>query len=246
VIAVAALALALMAPAPATRIVSIHGHPQTVRVYGTPSARVAIVSSGDGGWIHLGPHVAQWLASQGWYVLGFDARAYLGSCTSGGPGLTTADIARDYQALLGLVDERTRPLLVGISEGAGLSLVAASDDAVRPRIGGVIAIGLGELNELAWRWRDAIIYVTKGVPREPLFRASAFLPRVSPAPLALVYSTHDEFVTPADQSRLSSLAGRPARTWVVAAADHRFSDHTPELDSTLSAVLGWIASTRRE
>ena len=33
-----------------------------------------IISSGDGGWIHLGPHVAEVLAAKGYFVVGFDAK----------------------------------------------------------------------------------------------------------------------------------------------------------------------------
>ena len=42
-----------------------------------------IVSSGDGGWIHLGPHVAEILAARGYFVVGFDVKAYLESFTAG-------------------------------------------------------------------------------------------------------------------------------------------------------------------
>ena len=63
--------------------VSIRGHQQTVSIYGRRGGQPIVVSSGDGGWIHLGPHVAEVLASQGFFVVGFDAKAYLESFTSG-------------------------------------------------------------------------------------------------------------------------------------------------------------------
>ena len=47
------------------------------------AAPPVIVSSGDGGWIHLGPHVAEVLAAKGFFVVGFDVKAYLESFTSG-------------------------------------------------------------------------------------------------------------------------------------------------------------------
>ena len=51
-------------------------------LYGMTNARPVIVSSGDGGWIHLGPHVARLLAAHGCFVVGFDVKAYLTSFTT--------------------------------------------------------------------------------------------------------------------------------------------------------------------
>ena len=59
-----------------TQVLSIRGHQQTLRMYGVRGGRPVIVSSGDGGWIHLGPHVAELLAANGYFVVGFDAKAY--------------------------------------------------------------------------------------------------------------------------------------------------------------------------
>jgi type IV secretory pathway VirJ component len=42
-----------------------------------------VISSGDGGWLHLGPHVAEVLAASGYFVVGFDVKAYLSGFTSG-------------------------------------------------------------------------------------------------------------------------------------------------------------------
>ena len=75
---------ALVTLSPQTRdSVSIRGQQQTVSIYGRRGGQPIVVTSGDGGWIHLGPHVAEYLASQGFFVVGFDARAYLESFTSG-------------------------------------------------------------------------------------------------------------------------------------------------------------------
>ena len=58
-----------------------------------------IVSSGDGGWIHLGPHVAEVLATHDFFVVGVDVKAYLESFTSGSSTLRPEDEPRDYSAL---------------------------------------------------------------------------------------------------------------------------------------------------
>lgn len=224
----------------ATRTATIGGHPQRLHLYGDPAARPVIVSSGDGGWVHLAPHLADWLSAHGYFVVGFDVKAYLTAATEGGHTLTPADIGRDYAALLALFPSTQPPILAGVSEGAGLSLVAAADPATNGHVGGVITFGVGDVNELGWRWKDSIIYVTHGVPNEPTFHAASFIPRVSPAPLAFIRATRDEYVPAAESDRLIALASEPKHAWTIAATDHRFSDNLPELDRALAEALTWM------
>ena len=83
-----------------TETVVIRGRPQTLRLYGSRgSGDPVIVSSGDGGWIHLGPAVAQTLAAKGFFVVGFDAKAYLEGFTSGSTALRLEDEPGDYRTL---------------------------------------------------------------------------------------------------------------------------------------------------
>ena len=104
----------------------------------------------------------------------------------------------------------------------------------------MIALGLPNLNELAWRWRDSVIYVTHGVPKEPTFRAAAVIDRVSPAPIAAIHSTHDEFVPLAEVQRVLDAAKEPKRLWIVKASDHRFSDNLPEFEQRLLEAIAWV------
>ena len=104
-----------------------------------------------------------------------------------------------------------KPLLIGVSEGAGLSVLAASDASLHEAIAGVIALSLGDANELEWRWKDALIHVTHGVPEEPTFSVVAKAGGVA-----------------------------PTRLWVIDAADHRFSDQQPELARRLVEAIAWV------
>ena len=83
-----------LASAQRTDLVPVRGHVQSVHLYGVTNARPVIVSSGDGGWIHLGPHVAQLLAAHGCFVVGFDVKAYLTSFTTASTTLQAADEPR--------------------------------------------------------------------------------------------------------------------------------------------------------
>src|SRR5262245_1848851 len=124
------------AAAPRPDTITIRGHALPLHLYGEASNDPVIVTSGDGGWIHLAPHVAEFLSSRGFFVVGFDARAYLGSFISGKSTLTPADEPVDYRALIDYAKRTTaaRPVLIGVSEGAGLSLLAATDPATKTAI----------------------------------------------------------------------------------------------------------------
>jgi fermentation-respiration switch protein FrsA (DUF1100 family) len=226
---------------PVRESIVIRGRPQVLHLYGARGRRPIIVSSGDGGWIHLGPHVAEILSSAGFFVVGVDVKAYLESFTGQGT-LRRDDVAADYSAIVNVAAKGAsgKPILIGVSEGAGLSVLAGGDPQLKARLGGVIALGLPEQNELAWRWSDSIIYLTHRPPHEPSFSASDVINRVSPLPFVAIHSTHDEFV-PVDQVRqIFSRAAEPKRLWVIEAANHRFSDNLAEFDRRLFDAIDWI------
>jgi hypothetical protein len=201
------------------------------------------VSSGDGGWIHLGPHVAEVLAARGFFVVGFDVKAYLESFTSGKTTLRPQEEPRDYKVLAEFAARGTngKPILVGVSEGAGLSVLAATDPETKDAIKGVLGVGLPDLNELGWRWKDSLIYVTHGIPREPTFSTRAIVDRVGPTPLAAIHSTRDEFVSIAEVEKVLDAAKEPKKLWIVKASDHRFSDNLAELDRRLLEAIDWVS-----
>src|SRR5919109_2709194 len=146
-----ALALTLLAAADTQETITVRGKSQIVRLSGSPRGAPVIVSSGDGGWIHLAPHVAETLAARGFFVIGFDTRAYLSSFTQRSSTLRSEDVAGDYRALIDFAFQRSaqKPVLIGVSEGAGLSVLAATDAANKSRIEGVVGLGLSDKTELA-------------------------------------------------------------------------------------------------
>ena len=230
------------AGAQTTEHLVIRGQPQTLRLYGPSDGEPVIVSSGDGGWIHLGPHVAEVLSAKGFFVVGFDAKAYLEGFTSRGATLRPDQEPGDFRVLAEFASRRTgkKPTLIGVSEGAGLSVLAATDSQTKAAIAGVIGLGLPDLNELGWRWKDSLIYLTHGVPNEPTFSAAAIVKNVAPLPLGAIHSTQDEFVPVALVQRIMEGAGEPKKLWIVTAADHRFSDNLAEFDRRLVEALAWV------
>jgi fermentation-respiration switch protein FrsA (DUF1100 family) len=245
-ILVASIVLALAAPAAApaqSRVpFSVRGAELRLYVYGPASGDPVVVSSGDGGWIHLGPRAAELIAASGYFVVGLDSKQYLEAFTSGRKTLDPRDEPADFAALCDFASrgKSAKAILVGVSEGAGLSVLAATDPRARERIRGVIGLGLPDINELGWRFRDSIIYLTKGIPNEPTFKVSDIIERVAPVPLAAIHSTNDEFV-PLDQiRRVMDRAGEPKRLWVVKASNHRFSGNEKEFEARLLEALDWV------
>jgi len=246
-IRVAVLSLVLLTAAAAAQaqtgeVLKLRGKAQLVRLYGPADGDPVVVTSGDGGWIHLGPDVAGALAGSGYFVVGFDSRAYLESFTTATGSLREQDVPGDYQVLIERAERRTgkKPILIGVSEGAGLSALAATDPQVKSRVKGVIALGLGDHNELAWRWKDAIIYVTHSVPNEPCFSAISVVRAVAPVPLVIINATHDEFVPASEVQRVFDAAQEPKQLWMIQASDHKFSDNRAELLSRIDAAIRWM------
>jgi pimeloyl-ACP methyl ester carboxylesterase len=238
----AAVAVAEHAWAQQTQVLALRGHEQKLNLSGPPSGDPVILTSGDGGWVHLAPHIASVLSSRGFRVFGFDAKAYLTSFTSGSTTLDPTLEPEDYAVLAELAGRSTskKPVLIGVSEGAGLSLLAATSWRVKTLIAGVLGVGLPDVNELGWRWQDSVIYFTHKVPNEPTFSTSAVAANVTPVPLAAIHSTKDEFVPIAVVQRIIGNANEPKRLWIVDAADHRFSNNTQEFDARLLEALDWI------
>ena len=240
------LTVLLLAPAAAsaqtTETLTLRGRAQTLHLSGPRGGYPVVVSSGDGGWMHLAPQVATMLAARGFFVVGFDSKAYLESFTRGATTLTTTNVPADYRELVRFAATRSsgKPLLIGVSEGAALSLLAATEPETKAMVAGVIGLGLGDANELGWRWKDALIYLTHGVPNEPKFSTIAVAGRVAPTPLAVINSTHDEFVPAGEVDRIVAAAQQPKRLWMIEAADHRFSDKQTELVARLAEAIDWV------
>jgi dipeptidyl aminopeptidase/acylaminoacyl peptidase len=61
-------------------------------------------------------------------------------------------------------------------------------------------------------------------------------------PLALLHSTHDEFVGLPEVRVILAQAREPKKLWAIEASDHRFSDNRPELRRRLREAITWIES----
>lgn len=224
--------------------IDLRGKSQQLNLYGPASGIPVILSSGDLGWAGLVVHVAELLSSKGYYVIGFNSRSYLASFTSRDSKLKPENVPGDYKTLIALTRQNSsaKPMLAGISEGAGLSVLAAADPEVKQGVQGVLALGLPDQNELGWKWRDFTIWITKKAPHEPSFMVEDIIDRLSPLPLAEIHSTHDEFLPLEKAREIFSKAGEPKRMWVIESADHSFRGNRTELDLRIIEATQWIQS----
>jgi alpha-beta hydrolase superfamily lysophospholipase len=201
---------------------------------------------GDGGFRGFAVTIAKTMAEWGYDVYGVDTKRYLSSYTAAG-GLREAQVSADISELareLGGSPGR-HFILLGWSEGAGLALLGAAADSGKSNFDGLITMGLPETIFLAWRWEDALTYVTKQKPKEPSVSSAEYLGKVTPLPLMMIQSTHDEYVSLEAAQRLFQAAREPRRFCPVAGSDHRFSGNQQQFFRVLQEGLQWVRRPSR-
>ena len=214
------------------------------RPAGVPKGTV-IMASGDVGWVGLAASRAQELASDGYLAVGVNVREYLSTFTSKAAHLQPLDIQRDFGELARFL--RTKGLLAppvvlsGVSEGAGIVVVAAASVENHEWVSGVITMGLPQVSEIAWRWSDFTSWITKKDADEPSVRATDYLAAIAPIPLVMIQSTKDEYVPEADYRAMDKAAREPKRQVLIAASNHRFTDRIADLRQSYGDGLNWIA-----
>jgi dienelactone hydrolase len=252
---VVALLLLPHAAAAAEKIdVAIRGKTLTLTVYrpGQPSTQprgTILMGSGDVGWVGLAVTMAEELSAQGYVVAGINVRQYLSSFTSGKSHLQPSDVPGDYRVFRDTLQQKgalVRPVVLsGVSEGAALAVLAASDEKNHDWIDGVITMGIPPTAELAWRWTDVGAWITKHDADEPSFAPKDVIAKVAPVPLYMIQSSKDEYVPKAEYERLGAAARDPKKLVLIDASNHRFTDRGPELRSAYMAGLAWIPQQAR-
>ncbi len=210
-----------------------------------PNLGKVLYAPGDGGWHGFAITFAEDLASAGYDVYGLDTRRYLQSFT-GKKVLQTSEIADDFKTIAKwMVSAKGEPIvLVGWSEGAGLALAAGADTQQSRTFRGVLAVGMTEHNILALRWSDLMAEIRKKLPDEPTFESADFVARISPAPLVMISSTQDEYVSVEATRKLFALAREPKRLVLIEAENHKFDGKTAEFFQSLRDQLLWIRQQR--
>jgi hypothetical protein len=231
---------------PADRRIPLNGHPLRLH-FANPSATesrpLLVYATGDGGWHRKDLAVYHHLAALGDPIVGFDAHDYvthLGTQTTT-PGRLAADYEQIIQAakeVLNLSRDRA-VVLVGVSRGAGLSVVAAGQRGLRPSISGVVAVALTREEEyVKWfeRWRHRPPPSAAPV----MVAVYEYLPRLAQMPIAVIQSTHDNYLPAADARALFG-PDTPHRWFQsIQARNHSFGGARPQMYQAMERSLDWI------
>lgn len=207
------------------------GAPIKLQLYQQANASaqpLVLFTSGDGGWSPFCADIAAHIAATGKTVVGLNAKNYLTTFASSQKPVTPEELTSDYGEIIDAalarpgVSPKAPVTLAGWSLGAGYSVLVSSDKTLKTRVSRVVAISLPNYNELAWKPADALIYLTHGTPREKVFEAKDYLPKLTPLPLVMLNATDDDTSPLADAQSLFEKATGPRRLFTVTANGHHF------------------------
>lgn len=214
---------------------------------GAAKPEAVLFMPGDAGWTGYAVEMANRIAALGYNVYGFDVKTYLTGFT-GTTTLSEAEMAEDLRAIAIWIHAQSgQPVvLAGWSQGANMALLAGSASKNSSFCRGVLAIGLGDRAVLGWRFADNFTYFTKQEPNEPTFSAYEHLRTLSPYPLMMISSSHDEYVSTEVTKSLIDSAREPKRLVTIEAKNHRFSGKRDEFYQAIEDGLEWIHARSAE
>ena len=247
---VALLSLALVPTSPSSipdRKIVLHDHELKLHFSrGEPGADhpLLVYATGDGGWHRKDVTAYDHLVTFGYPTVGFDAHDYvkhLGADTT-----TPGRLAADYERIIAAAKETLQlpvdypVVLVGVSRGAGLSVVAAGQRGLRPSIAGVLAVALTKEEEYVKRF-PRLRGGRRGPPATPeMVEVYDYLPRLANTPIAVVQSTRDHYL-PAAAARTLFGPDTPYRWFQpIEAHDHSFGGARDQLYDAMKRSLTWL------
>ena len=226
------------------RDATFNGHSLTLHFANAsvPAPRPLLVfATGDGGMHRKDLDMYRHLEALGYPIVGFDARDYVKHL--GASETTTPQrLADDYRGMIAAarealhLDPARHVVLVGVSRGAGLSVVAAGE--LHDVVSGVVAVALTREEEYV-RW-----YHRLRVPARPdvMVDVEEYLPQLGDLPLAVVQSTHDKYLSGADARVLLGPDGPRRWLHVVEAHNHSFGGARDQMYEATKQAIGWIES----
>jgi Bacterial virulence protein (VirJ) len=217
-----------------------------VQPLGTNAKPILILfATGDGGWRKLDQEVFSWISQQGYPVAGFSASRYLKTMSEASDTTTPPKLASDFAQVIEFAKQsmklpsETPAILVGISRGAGLASIAAGQTSLRGQLTGVIAIGLGDLEEHVLRRRRRALR-TEWVAVETY----VYLRRLTNLPFEIIQSTHDKYTTAARARELLGADTPLHHLHPIEAANHTFRGAVPALLAQLQNSLDQLTPAR--
>jgi hypothetical protein len=234
-------------PLPPDRSIVLNGHALRLHFANASADRsrpLLVYATGDGGWHRKDLAAYRHLVSSGDPIVGFDAHDYvthLGASEATTPARLAADYVRIIQAARAALNlPADRPVvLVGVSRGAGLSVVAAGQRVLRPSISGVVAVALTREEEYVKWFRRLRRRAPRG-SAPVMVEVYEYLPRLADLPIAVVQSTRDNYL-PAAAARALFGPDTPHRWFQpIVARNHSFGGARAQLYQAMLRSLDWI------
>ena len=235
----------------------LHGKPLELH-FSAPQGPAAsdvlvLYASGDGGWFGAAVDMFHRVGRAGYYTVGFSARAFLKIDRPKGNVVSPGQILQEYQQILAQARAAmhmapdTPAILTGWSRGAAFAVLAGSERGAAPNLGGVIAIGLSdgedlEINGPADETDDST--ATQRL-REWPFEPYSRIAQLGATPCAVIQASGDNYLA---ASRARDLFGPDTPTrrfYAIEARNHRFSGGKAAVDQAFLDAIEWMISIHR-
>jgi hypothetical protein len=230
------------------RTVLLHAHALRLHLanpHAPAQLPLIVFATGDGGWHRRDVDAWRHLVSWGYPAVGFDARDYVTHLEPPADTTTPSRLAADYAVIITAAREALhlasdRPVvLVGVSRGAGLSVVAAGQRAIRAELSGVLAVALTREEEYV-KWYRRLGRRGRSSRVAEMVQIYDYVPRLGDLPLAVVQSTHDNYLPASEARALFGPDTTHRRFAAVAARNHSFAGARDDLYRAMEESLEWI------
>lgn len=244
------------APVQFDRSLDFYGHALHVHLarpaHLRPGTPLLLYATGDGGWRGGDKEVFRRMIKWGYPVAGFSAPEYLNHLGFVSGTTTPSRLAEDYQRLIDFartslnLPVSARTVLVGVSRGAGLAVVAAGRPEVHSELAGVLAVALTKEEEYVRHYRIRRGKSPSDMPKQELvvFETYTYLDRLTTLPLAVVQSTNDDYLPAAAARDLFGPDTETRRLLAIDARDHKFNGAREALYERMASALAWICTTQ--
>lgn len=236
----------------ADRLITLNGHALRLHIAdartraGVP---LLMYATGDGGWHRKDLDLYRHLVAWGYPVAGFDAHDYV-THLGAEPTTTPGRVARDYQTMIDAaretleLPESVPVVLVGVSRGAGLAVVAAGPRLLRGELAGLVVAGLTKEEEYV-RWYRRLGRRRLAGTRE-MVQVYDYLPRLGPLPITVIQSTRDNYLPAASARALFGPDGPGRRLIAIDARNHSFGGARDRLYTEVEAALEALSRAESE
>lgn len=241
-------------PVELVRSLTLYDHPLDLHLARPaqlqPGTPLLFYATGDGGWHGKDVDTYRRLIRWGYPVAGFSAPDYLAHLGFVSGTTTPERLAMDYRRLIEFAKQTlnlpasTRTILVGVSRGAGLAVVAAGRPELNVELGGVLAVALTKEEEYVRHYKVKPGKSPSDMPTRELveFQTYEYLDRLRDLPLVVIQSTADNYLPAAAARKLFGADTALRRLVPIQARDHSFDGARHALYTQMADALTWMAS----